>query len=72
MFLLCFEPQPLLQIGSKALVCIHAKARGSLGLVWFGMPGRGGGRSGALCTLTLLRVAPCPYPAQDTSSGTSQ
>ena len=24
MFPLCFEPQPLLQKGSKALVCIHA------------------------------------------------
>ena len=29
MFPLCFEPQPLLQKGSKASVCIHAKARGS-------------------------------------------
>ena len=42
------------------------------GLVWFGMPGRRGSRSGALCTLPLLHVAPCPCPAQDTSSGTSQ
>ena len=29
MFLLCFEPHPLLQKRSKASVCIHAKARGS-------------------------------------------
>ena len=29
MLSLCFEPQPLLQKGSKASVCIHAKARGS-------------------------------------------
>ena len=29
MFPLCFEPQPLLQKGSKASVCIDAKAQGS-------------------------------------------
>ena len=29
MLSLSFEPQPLLQKGSKASVCIHAKARGS-------------------------------------------
>ena len=29
MLSLCFEPQPLLQKGSKASVCIHAKAGGS-------------------------------------------
>ena len=29
MLSLCFEPQPLLQKGSKASVCIHAKVQGS-------------------------------------------
>ena len=29
LFPFCFEPQPLLQKGGKASVCIHAKARGS-------------------------------------------